>query len=383
MKTNNNISNNNEGCMTSDMLLKYIKGELSGFEKNRVERHLSSCEMCSDELEGLLLLQNPDDISKIENRLNARIDEVVDDEKKIASWGTYFKIAASVTLLLGISSLIYFLGFRNPNSNVISDNVILEKSKPLSVEDTNRALDIKQAESIKKMENQEFATTEASIVVNKPARSSMKSIEAEVKYVAPVVVDSVSVMVADEAVLEEVKMDVADSVSPLVSEIVAENQVAAAYAPAKAEEVDRKELASKKSKLDTGNAITIRGVSSMSTSTPKKELAIKLYTVGDYQNALYLLKKLEKKYPESDTIHYYTAMCYYKLNQYDSSLKAFEILTNNPNSSFYDESQWYYALSLTKIDNKQKAIDVLNKIILEESTYKDSARRELERLNGN
>ena len=74
MKEDNHISNHENGCITTDMLIKYIKGELSGLERNRIERHISSCEMCSDELDGLSIMENPEMVDEISQELNQRIE---------------------------------------------------------------------------------------------------------------------------------------------------------------------------------------------------------------------------------------------------------------------------------------------------------------------
>ena len=69
MKENSNKFDINSGCIRQDILLKYLKGELSGKERNLVERHLLECEMCSDELEGLSNLLEPERVAELEREL--------------------------------------------------------------------------------------------------------------------------------------------------------------------------------------------------------------------------------------------------------------------------------------------------------------------------
>jgi len=94
-------------CIPRSTLISYIKGELGNLEMNAVEQHLVACPMCSDELEGLMLLNNPSDIDEISDRLNLAIDEKA-KKPKLKITLTPFRIAAAIALLIGFASIIYF-----------------------------------------------------------------------------------------------------------------------------------------------------------------------------------------------------------------------------------------------------------------------------------
>ena len=391
MKTNNNIPNSNEGCIPSDILLKYVKGELSGEERNRVEKHLASCEMCCDELEGLSSLENTDSINNIVSELNSKVDEIVEGQKKtVPAWSAYLKIAASIILLLGVSSLIYFTAFRNAPSTMISSNIEFEIAEPSAIKDSIRTLDAKEGEGVKMMKNQLFAQSKKSRQNIKPAKPEIEYKE-EAKYVAPMVVDSIAV--ADEVIAEVVTSGASDSVSPERIEVVEVNQLIAevSSAPVKAEGVEKKNL-SQTNVSSTGAlpVIRIRGVSSLSqtsyqTYNSTKIQAINQYNVGNYKKALLLLmfSGLSFQSPDSDTLQFYTSMCNYHLGRIDSAIVGFEKFVVHHQSVYYNEGKWYYALSLLQSNSKENAIKVLNEIIVEESTYADSAKKELDRFKVN
>jgi predicted anti-sigma-YlaC factor YlaD len=48
----------NTACVSTEMMMDYLDGKLSEKEKNKVEVHIASCEMCRDEFEGLSLLED-------------------------------------------------------------------------------------------------------------------------------------------------------------------------------------------------------------------------------------------------------------------------------------------------------------------------------------
>ncbi|MDD3877975.1 MAG: hypothetical protein PHT69_15240, partial [Bacteroidales bacterium] len=97
----NNISDifSSSTCPSSEELLQYVKGVLGEPDKKRVQRHLADCVMCSDEVEGLEAMSNPDNIVHIEDEINHKIDEKL-IEKKIR-WIPFFKVAASIFLIAG------------------------------------------------------------------------------------------------------------------------------------------------------------------------------------------------------------------------------------------------------------------------------------------
>ncbi|NOU16546.1 MAG: hypothetical protein HOO91_03185 [Bacteroidales bacterium] len=387
MKTKDNISNGNEACVGSDMLLKYVKGELSGQERNMVEKHLSICEMCSDELEGLLLLDDHNKVDSIVNELNIRVDKLVDGKSKvIPAWSFYLRIAASITLILGISTIVYFTAIRKAPTTIISDNVVSEKPKPATSQNAEKIEAPKEIEKIKRMEKQEFTQSEASKRSEKTIEFEGKPKEAEFKYVAPVVVDSLNEIIADEKVMDDVKLATTDSLLPTSESIVTGQVTAEAYIPAKSESVERKKLSSNKevSMMDAASGVAAsREFGAMETYNFKKESAINLYLKGKYQDALPIFSGLNDDFPASDTIQFYMLMSYYHLNRIERAISIFEKLIIQRQSIFYNEAKWYYALSLIKYNRKEKAIGVLNEILSEESSFKDLAKEELKKLNGN
>jgi tetratricopeptide (TPR) repeat protein len=385
--TKDKILNNNEGCVGSDILLKYIKGELSGQERNWVERHLSTCEMCSDELEGLSLLDDHNKVESIANELNDRIDKVVEgNDKVVPAWNFYLRIAASITLILGISTLVYFTAIRKAPSTMMSDNVVAEKAKPSAPQNAEKFEAPKEIEKIKRMEKQNFSQSETLKRSVETTKSEEEQKESDFKYVAPVVVDSLKEVIVEEKVADDVKLATTDSLLPASESIVTGQVTAEVYSPVKSESVERKKLSSNKevSMMDAASGVAAsREFNTVDTYNYKKESAINLYLNGRYQNALSILSGLNNDFPANDTIQFYTSMSYYQLNRIERAISIFEKLVSQHQSIFYNEAKWNYALSLVKNNRIEKAVEVLKEIISEESSYKDRAKEELKKLNGN
>ncbi len=132
MNSKINISNNDTGCIPQDTLIKYLRSKLTGTEMNQVEKHLATCPMCADELEGLSLMDTPEDIKGISENLNRRIDGRVDaTQRKKYSIPFYFKIAASLLVIVTISGLVYYSVKQITPPLTISEHVALEEKVTL------------------------------------------------------------------------------------------------------------------------------------------------------------------------------------------------------------------------------------------------------------
>ncbi len=68
----NHISN--EQHLTQAQLLRYVEDDCSRLEMREIDRHLATCSMCSDAVEGLLLLSNP---SIVVDNLNQKIEDKI------------------------------------------------------------------------------------------------------------------------------------------------------------------------------------------------------------------------------------------------------------------------------------------------------------------
>jgi len=114
---------NGQGCVPQNILVRYLKGELSGVEMNAVERHLSGCPMCVDELEGLALLNNPEEILSVTHSLNAKVDERGITRGRLVRMVSPLSAVASIAALLGISAIIYYTSTLKPEPTIVSESL--------------------------------------------------------------------------------------------------------------------------------------------------------------------------------------------------------------------------------------------------------------------
>jgi hypothetical protein len=75
----NKASISNEQCLTEEQLLRYAEGAMTRGEERAVDRHIASCDMCSDAVEGAMMLPVPD-FKKHSASIGDKIDKVSDEK---------------------------------------------------------------------------------------------------------------------------------------------------------------------------------------------------------------------------------------------------------------------------------------------------------------
>ncbi len=89
----------NGHCLSKSKLLNYHSGSLSGLESNAVEKHLLTCEMCSDALEGMMLSKNPSfSIGEIDTKIKILTGTIA--AGSFLNWKSGIAIAASLVGIL-------------------------------------------------------------------------------------------------------------------------------------------------------------------------------------------------------------------------------------------------------------------------------------------
>ena len=138
-------------CPPGEVLRKYVQGELSGKELRSFEEHLASCEMCSDEVEGMAFINNPEKIEADVTFLKQQIDSKLATDAAPKTIPMYLKIAAAVLFLFAVSFIVYVIINNNSLSeksllsvNTNSDRIIhkealSEEKKPVAQEEESLA----------------------------------------------------------------------------------------------------------------------------------------------------------------------------------------------------------------------------------------------------
>ncbi|HCT30917.1 MAG TPA: hypothetical protein DIW31_09320 [Bacteroidales bacterium] len=364
MKDANNISNRSDDCISTDVLVKYVKGELSGYEKNMVERHIASCEICSDELEGLSLLKKPERIDEITLDLHRKVDAILHKPyKEIPYLRLNIQVAATVLILIGVSAFYFFVIYKPPQ---------LTYNEVAAMELEDIASSAKGRKDTLVLSSYDVVKKESGLV-----RIEDMDAVASLKYTAPIVVDSVTVEnnnieILDDRVVAKVAEE--ENVND-EKQVVAESSVL--YAPVSA---------SKKS-IAAGNARESRTKLGSKDETlsysDRVQAAMRLYEKKKYEAALNAFNLIISEFSSNDSILFSKSVCYYHLTRFDEAISILKYLIENPQTELFDEARWYYALSLIGAQKRDEAIVILEQLIDDNSSHKRDAKRELSRLKRN
>jgi hypothetical protein len=73
----NKVSISNEQCLTEEQLLRYAEGVMTRDEERAVDRHIATCDMCSDAVEGAMMIP-VQDFKKHSASIGGKIDKTFD-----------------------------------------------------------------------------------------------------------------------------------------------------------------------------------------------------------------------------------------------------------------------------------------------------------------
>lgn len=365
MKDENNISNYKDNCVSTDMLLKYIKGELSGFMKNMVERHVASCEMCSDELEGLSLMDKPDRIDEITLDLRRKVDETIKlPYKEIPYLSFSVQVAATILVLVGVSAFYFFVIYKQPKLDYV----------------TVARMELEEIASLGKGGSDTLILANYDVVKNDKGLVKVEELDAValISYAPPVLLDSVFVEnEVAEGLKEDKNIEIASAKNIAEDRMVVESGVQ--YAPTS---LNKKAAAGEAYELKA--KLVSKDVEDYKLSyATRKQVAIKLFNKKKYELAMNAFESIAIDLPSNDSILLYKSICYYHLTRFDEAIINLSELANNPQKTQFAEARWYYVLSLIGAQRRDEAIGVLEQIIKDGSAYKREAKKELNKLKGN
>lgn len=154
-------------CLSEQMLFDYIDKKLSPKENHVVEKHLLSCELCSDALDGLQMVKDRKRIAILNQQINERVAApLIEETTKVVHFNykkVVISIAASVLLLIGG---IFFFNMLNKQKdlaqNKLSDAVeVLPPPPPASSIDKDIATAQNEETKQGETHNKNYEATEA------------------------------------------------------------------------------------------------------------------------------------------------------------------------------------------------------------------------------
>jgi len=108
--------------------------------------------------------------------------------------------------------------------------------------------------------------------------------------------------------------------------------------------------------------------------------AMTLFRNNNFKAALKKYKVILEQYPKDLNALFYGALCYYNINQLNSAIAHFNSCIEHKYNTFYEEANWYKAISLFEKKDKSACIEILNKIIQGKGFYTKRAEELMSKM---
>ena len=369
-------------CPSREVLLQYLHNELPHTEKHRIERHLIDCEMCSDELEGLKLLEKQKNVSEVIVNINRTIDRQTSPVRTRPLYA-YRSIAAAILVLIGISSLFFFYNQSQKSTDLLANQ------KPSQTEPAFKSVD----ETTQKTQD----TTKKLL-----AQNTFKVLEKQKKGLPPVKEKSISDadnMDMVDIQLNEEKLGSAlpDSISLAYTETTAATGISSyddsISLSTKTGEVDDED--EKTTQILGGKTIVAQEEEETNAellAENKDKKITKEESQWQQMNSVRSAAKrsnksqnrpVEGKYAEDNFQEnlYNQAIDNYTTGNYTEAGNQLKQLIGDTTFLKYQTAQWYYALTLIKLNKMSEAKKLLNEIAdMPKHPYKKKAANKLKEL---
>lgn len=383
-------------CLSQEVLIRYVKGELNAAEKRSVELHLADCEICFDTVEGLSLVEK-ERLNNIQQELAGRIQKRIaqDDKiKVIPLYKRWYAMAAAIAALIMISVYVVTVYEKdNDLAQVEQTQVPVAENNPEKVETEALSTDVQNAnpsssDSGKKEEIVVSAKAESVVTVEKNSETKYQNHNA-------VAVEEVEADDAGKGEIAAVEISEPKNVDNLATKTVTAKEIEKATAPVtEGKTVNDKvamentvtQKAEKKSKAVADAPVpsalsgTTFGGNTGTFDYNVYDAGVSSFNAGDYNSALGSMNTLLQSQPNSINVNYYAGVSNYELKNYTKAISQLNIVILNKRNTFYEGALWYKGNSLLKLDDKKEAKTTLQKVVKQNGKYKLQAEALLKGL---
>ncbi|MFN8255183.1 MAG: tetratricopeptide repeat protein [Bacteroidales bacterium] len=346
-------------CISTEKMIEYQEGKLNEKEKNSVEIHLASCQMCADEFEGLMLVPDKSNIEQTVFSLNTQVDEILaKTNKKIPFLMPINLMAAIILFLIGFTwYATYYLRLSQHKQQELAqaiDENYFKKDGEILILMPESAL----SESEKNLKRIKSDTPVKNL---KPTENIANGIS-ESKEIADVTSgENEELAVITEDSLERKKIladDNFDEITEKDKNLAAREEIAmnedTKKKVAEGIQEENKELKNKthakKNELAKTNNSDFFEKGLIEFKQKKFEEAIRLFNKS-INNQLHI-----------DESYYYIALAYENLENFNEAISNYNKVIEIKKSNFYEEALWNKSQIQLKLENFKPAVNTLQQI---------------------
>jgi hypothetical protein len=335
MNNNLHIIFSKSDCPSHEQLMAYFKGSMTEEEKHVMERHLTDCEMCSDELEGISVMKDP-----------GRLPEIVAEMGKRMTSGKGLTRKMNYRILLSAAAVLVI---------IITGSVFLFRNNP-----------VKEPASFQAMEkalSPELSAPESPPVSGSPGKEQLAVItqKEKVHEQSPakeraVVDEKKDAVVADQEMVREEPTSKGESAAvpaePSQKPAAGQEIVAGVVSPVNADADKGVTLMAKKQAPKDEQMKIVRASSRARPAASPGDSAMVYYNNREYAQAARLFESVLVTQPGNSGTAYYLAVCYYELNNFSKSRESLVKILADPQNAYYRKGKGL----LRKLESKSDTL---------------------------
>ena len=353
----------NTPCLSSQEMLDYTQGILSTQEQHRIEKHLLECEFCSDAMEGVHLMKNPNSLLSIEKELNLEIDSMtsekeVENEEKVRILFPW-RMAAAIVLIFISTITLWMVIPKNNTQELMSEKSV---AYPAPSENSMEPLQKNQGIQVPNEQIAPLSKSQAPTVLEREVQ-----VEDAVAESTPELKEKANEEIFSAVPASKAKEESDQATSVSRNEVVEYAEEKLSTSENVQSGTSRREVAvvHKKSAARVTTSSTRQqdvGASDDSNKYNSDELykkGIKEYKNKKYAAAIAFLEQCTNK-PEAV---FYTGVSYFLIDNPHLALSTLEKYIQTNQSTYREAACWYMGLSYIKLDNKSAAKQSFEKVL--------------------
>ena len=356
----------------------YSIGQLSEEEKRAIEEKMLDNEFEQEAMEGFE--SNPNAIEDF-NSLEQKINSQINNSGKL--WkSNYTIILVTVCILSGAVFTIDLLMDKEKtitNKQTIENPDIESKSQPLVKELSDQDIDKASMLPADEMVDASEIVLSTPITIDNETNNNSFEMESEVEEI--IKMKSIEAVKINTTIsLNNEPVSISNISVKYIKELLTVN-----YKELHTEKITTTEfeLSGLPASAENKNSETLGDV-----QTIIKEIfyddylleAMTLFRNNNFKAALKKYKVILEQYPKDLNALFYGALCYYNINQLNSAIAHFNSCIEHKYNTFYEEANWYKAISLFEKKDKSACIEILNKIIQGKGFYTKRAEELMSKM---
>jgi hypothetical protein len=357
-------------CISNKMMLDYLDGNLSGKDKNTVEVHIESCELCKDEFEGLKSMEDKNKLPEIVSLLNTQISKLSTRRRKIALFPQVTAMAAIILLLIGFVWIFFYIIYINPESlrrKELAQLELKEKEEVQKIIDDNKInpnseIDI-PANNPEDKSNQAKVPTKSENIINHPITES----------------NSTEMAINDEMSKDDQNKSVEENIT---SGVIVNNDI----------QEDRKKFKQKDTIVNNLAYLSDESEKQINISKSKAnkkeqvnisdfQQAMMEFDKKNYKTSLNLFLRVKEDKTNRDELFYYIAQSYQNIGDQKKAIQNYNKVIAIPASIFYEDALWKKSQLQIQTGLKNDAVRSLNKLVNSKGKYSKQASQQIDSLN--